>query len=63
MEREQNNIPDGLAEIWRRAERRRAEDIAARFSQWFERRLRLKVFDARATDPTPKPNPGAIARA
>jgi hypothetical protein len=64
MEREQNNIdPDGLAEIWRGAERRRAEDMGAWLSQWFEQRRRLKVSDAQATDPTPKPNPGAIARA
>jgi hypothetical protein len=47
MEREQNNIdPDGLAEIWRSAERRRAEDMGAWLSQWFEQRRRLKVSDA-----------------
>ena len=64
MEREQNNIdPDSLAEIWRSAERRRAEDMGAWLGQWVEQRLRRKVSDAQATDPTPKPNPGSIARA
>jgi hypothetical protein len=64
MEREQNYIdPNGLAKIWRSAERRRAEDIGISLSQWFEQRRRLKVSDAQATDPTPKPNPGATARA
>jgi hypothetical protein len=64
MEREQKNIdPDGLAEIWWSAERRRAEDKGAWLSQWFEQRRRLKVSDAQAADPTPKPNPGSIAHA
>jgi hypothetical protein len=64
MEREQNDIdPDGLAEIWRSAERRRVEDMGAWLGQWLEQRRRLKVSDAQATDPTPKPDPGAIARA
>ena len=64
MEREQNNIdPDGLAEIWRSAERRRVEDMGAWLSHWFEQRRRLKVSDAQATDPTPKSNPGATAAA
>jgi hypothetical protein len=54
MEREQNNIdPDGLAEIWRSAERRRAEDMGAWLNQWFEQRRRLKVSDAQATIPRP----------
>jgi hypothetical protein len=61
MEREQNiTDPDGLAEVWRIAERRRAEDLGAWLSR---RRRRLKVSDAQATDPTPKPNPGATAAA
>jgi hypothetical protein len=49
MERERNNTDsDGLAVVWRSAERRRAEDIGARLSQWFEQRRRLKVSDAQA---------------
>jgi hypothetical protein len=49
MEREQNNTdPDGLAEIWRSAERRRAEDMGAWLSQWLEQRRRLR-------SPMPRP--------
>ncbi len=49
MEREQNNTDsDGLAEVWRSAERRRAEDIGAWLSQWFAQWRRLKVSDAQA---------------
>jgi hypothetical protein len=59
MEREQNNTdPDGLAEVWRSAERRRMEDIGAWFSQWFEQRRRLKVSDAPTTYPRGRPTPG-----
>jgi hypothetical protein len=62
MERAKNSTdPDGLAEVWRSAERRRAEDFGAWLSQWVERWRRLKVSDAQATD-TPKP-PGATAAA
>ena len=64
MEREQNTTdPDVLAQVWRSAERRRAEDLGAWFSQWVEQWRRFKVSDAQATDPTPKPNPGATAAA
>jgi hypothetical protein len=64
MEREQNTTdPDGLAEVWRSAERRRVEDLGAWLSQWIEQRRRLKVSDAQAADPAPKPNPGAAAAA
>jgi hypothetical protein len=63
MQREQNTTdPDGLAEVWRSAERRRAKDLGAWLSQWVERRRRLKVSDAQA-GPAPKPNPGATAAA
>jgi hypothetical protein len=56
MERERNNTdPDGLAEVWRSAERRRAEDIDAWLRQWFEQRRRLKVADAEATYPKGRP--------
>jgi hypothetical protein len=39
--------PDGLAEVWRAAEQRRAEDISGWFSQLFERR--------RSNSPTMRP--------
>ena len=56
MEREWNNTdPDGLAEVWRSAERRRAEDIDGWLRQWFEQRRRLKVSDAKATYPKGRP--------
>ena len=42
MERERNNTdPDGSAEVWRSAERRRAEDIEAWLRRWFVQRRRL----------------------
>jgi hypothetical protein len=47
MEREQNTTdPDGLAEVWRSAERRRAEDLGVWLSQWVEQKRWLKVSDA-----------------
>lgn len=56
MERERNNTdPDGLAGIWRSAERRRAEDIDAWLRQWFEQRRWLKACDAGATYPKGRP--------
>ena len=56
MERERNNTdPDGLAEVWPSAERRRVEDIDAWLRQWFEQRRRLKVSDAEATYPKRRP--------
>jgi hypothetical protein len=62
MEREQNTTdPDGLAEVWRTAERRRAEDLGVWLSQWVEQKRRLK--SPMPTDPPPNPNPGATAAA
>ena len=56
MERERNNTdPDGLAEVWRSAERRRAEDIDGWLRPWFEPRRRLEVSDAEATYPKGRP--------
>jgi hypothetical protein len=56
MERERNNTdPDGSAEVWRSAERRRAEDIEAWLRQWFVQRRRLKVSDAEASYPKGRP--------
>jgi hypothetical protein len=51
MERElMKPEPGDLAEIWRTAEQRRAEDIGGWFGQLFERR-RLKVADDGAKYP------------
>jgi hypothetical protein len=56
MEREQNNTDsDGLAEVWRSAERRRVEDIGAWLSQWFAQRRRLRVSDAEVSYPKGRP--------
>jgi len=56
MERERNNTdPDGSAEVWRSAERRRAEDIEAWLRQWFVQRRRLKACDAEASYPKGRP--------
>jgi hypothetical protein len=56
MERAKNSTdPDGLAEVWRSAEQRRAEDFGAWLSQVVAQLRRLKVSDAQATDPTRKP--------
>jgi hypothetical protein len=55
MKREQNNNdPDHLAEVWRNAQRRRAEDIGGWLSRLFDRR-RLKVSDADAAYPKGRP--------
>jgi hypothetical protein len=48
--------PDGLAEVWRAAEQRRAEDISGWIWQLFERR-RLKLADDTAK--SAKGHPGA----
>ena len=48
--------PDGLAEVWRSAERRRAEEISGWLGQLFERR-RLKVADSAAIYPKGHPAP------
>ena len=53
--RTNNTDPDGLAEVWRNAERRRAEDIDGWLRQWFEQRRRLKVSDAEYTHPKGRP--------
>jgi hypothetical protein len=51
MEREPiKTDPDGITEVWRAAEQRRAEDISGWLGQWFERR-QLKVADDGATNP------------
>jgi len=58
MERERNKAdPDGLAEVWRSAEQRRAEDIGEWFSRFFQPR-RLKTSDAQAQYPRGNPVPG-----
>lgn len=46
MDRERNKAdPDSLTEIWRSAEQRRAEDIGAWLSYFFEQRQRLRASD------------------
>jgi hypothetical protein len=54
MEREQNDT-ETVAEIWRNAQQRRAEDIGIWFGQFIERRRRQKASDADA--PYPQGNP------
>jgi hypothetical protein len=47
MQREENKADcDDLAEIWRSAEQRRAEDIRAWLGRFFEQRKRVKASDA-----------------
>ena len=56
MEREPIKAdPDGLADVWRTAEQRRAEDIGAWLGHIFEQRCRLKV--ARAEGAYPEGHP------
>jgi hypothetical protein len=56
MERQPNNTDlDGLAEVWRSAERRRAEDVDGWLRPWFEQWRRLKLTDAEATYPKGRP--------
>jgi len=56
MDREQNKTdPAGLADIWRNAEQRRAEDVGAWLSTFFEERRRLKASDTE--NPYPKGDP------
>jgi hypothetical protein len=54
--------PDGLAEVWRAAAQRRAEDISGRVGQWFERR-QLKRADDAAKSPKGHPGPAITSRA
>jgi hypothetical protein len=56
MERERNKTdPDDLAEIWRSAQQRRAEDIGAWLGHFFERRRRLKASDTGVSYPEGNP--------
>jgi len=56
MEREQNQTdPDGLAEVWRNAGHRRAEDIGAWLGHVFEKQRRLKTSDAETQYPQGNP--------
>jgi hypothetical protein len=43
--------PDGLAEIWRTAEQRRAKDISGWLGQLFDQRRRPRVADGEAAYP------------
>jgi hypothetical protein len=54
--------PDGLAEVWRAAELRRAEDITGWMFQWFERR-RLKLAEGGAKSSSGHPGPAITSRA
>jgi hypothetical protein len=56
MDRERKkDDPDSLTEIWRSAEHRRAEDIGAWLSCFFEQRRRLRTSDTET--PYPQGNP------
>jgi hypothetical protein len=56
MEREQNQTdPDGLAEVWRSAEQRRAEDIRAWLGHVFEKWRRPKTSGAETRYPQGNP--------
>ncbi len=48
-----------LAEVWRTAQQRRAEDIGAWLGQSFERRRRLKVADEGTLYPKGRPALGS----
>jgi hypothetical protein len=57
MEREQKKTDsDSLAEVWRNAEQRRAQDIGAWLGDVFKKR-RLKASDADAAYPEGHPAP------
>lgn len=56
MEREHSKTgSQDLAEIWRSAEQRRAEDIGERLGHFFEQRRQSKVTSAEASFPVGKP--------
>ncbi len=56
MDREQNKTdPAGLADIWRYAEQRRAEDVRAWLGAFLEERRRVKA--SKTEDPYPQGNP------
>jgi hypothetical protein len=60
MEREPiKTDPDGLAEVWRTAERRRAEDIRGLLGRLFEQRRRRKAADDGAISPKRRPALGS----
>jgi hypothetical protein len=46
---------DGFAEVWRRAQQRRSEDIGGWLGQLFEQRPRPKASDAKETYPPGHP--------
>jgi hypothetical protein len=48
-----------LAEVWRAAQQRRAEDIGGWLGQLFDRRRRLKVADDGAIYPKDRPALGS----
>jgi hypothetical protein len=54
--------PDGVAEVWRAAQQRRADDITGWVFQWFKRR-RLKLADDAATARKGHPGPAITFRA
>jgi hypothetical protein len=56
MERERNTTdPDGLAEVWRCAEERRADDVLGWLGESFERRRKRKAAGAATSYPDGNP--------
>jgi hypothetical protein len=49
------NDPDGIAEIWQSAERRRVREVGEWLSHFFTRRRRLEVSESEVSRPQGTP--------